>query len=264
MLEAVVLGVVQGVTEFFPVSSSGHLVLGQDLLGIELPGVAFEVSVHLATLCAVGWVYRTRLAELCRGVSRGDRECRSFAGLLAVATVPAALAGLWLDGALASLFESALAAAVFLVLTGFAVWSVRYSARRAGSERPTVFGAVGIGAAQAAAILPGISRSGFTVAAATALGVDARRAADFSFLLSLPAIAGAAVLQLRGAGEAAAAIGAWPLLAGFVAAAASGVVAIRFFLQMVGRGAFHRFAYYCWVVGGVYIIAALTLPQIRG
>ncbi len=262
--EAFVLGVVQGLTEFLPVSSSGHLVLGQALFGVELPGVVFEVTVHVATLCAVCWVYRGRVAALVRGACTGDRASMRDVGLLAVATLPAAAVGVGLRDALEPTFERPVLAATMLLVTGTVVWSIRHLSRRATGARPTAGGALAIGLAQAAAILPGISRSGSTVAAAAAAGVEPRRAAEFSFLLSIPAIGGAAVLQAPDLGEAGLAVGVLPLAVAFAASALSGVFAIRIFLRMLERRVFHRFAWYCWFIGGGYLAAAAIWPALRG
>ena len=262
--EAFVLGVVQGLTEFLPVSSSGHLVLGQALFGVELPGVVFEVTVHVATLCAVCWVYRGRVAALVRGACTGDRASMRDVGLLAVATLPAAAVGVGLRDALEPTFERPVLAATMLLVTGTVVWSIRHLSRRATGARPKAGGALAIGLAQAAAILPGISRSGSTVAAAAAAGVEPRRAAEFSFLLSIPAIGGAAVLQAPDLGEAGLAVGVLPLAVAFAASALSGVFAIRIFLRMLERRVFHRFAWYCWFIGGGYLAAAAIWPALRG
>ena len=262
--EALSLGVIQGLTEFLPVSSSGHLVLGQALFGIELPGVLFEVTVHVATLCAVCWVYRGRLAALIQGVCAADRASMRDVGLLAVATLPAAVVGVGLRGTLEPAFEQPVLAAGMLLVTGVVVWSIRHLSRRGTRARPTAGGALAIGLAQACAILPGISRSGSTVAAATAAGVEPRRAAEFSFLLSIPAIGGAAVLQAPGLAEAGFAIGILPLSLAFAASALSGVFAIRIFLRMLERRVFHRFAWYCWLIGGGYLAAAAIWPALRG
>ena len=265
-LEAFVLGVVQGLTEFLPVSSSGHLVLGQALFGIELPGVVFEVTVHVATLCAVCWVYRRRLAGLIVDACAGDRESLRDVGLLAIATLPAAAAGVGLRGVLEPAFERPVLAAALLLVTGALVWSIGHFSRGNGRTRarPDVGGALAIGFAQACAILPGISRSGSTVAAAVASGVEPRRAAEFSFLLSIPAIGGAAALQAPAIGATGLGIGIGPLLVAFGAAALSGVFAIRIFLRMLERRVFHHFAWYCWFVGGGYLAAAAMWPALRG
>lgn len=263
LFEAVLLGIVQGLTEFLPVSSSGHLVISQALLGLELPGVFFEVVVHLATLCAVCWVYRASLWRLARGVFGRDAALTGYVGLLALATIPAGLVGVGLGDLLAPIFERPVVAAALLLVTGGLVWSIRSFSERAHRQRPRAPDAVGIGFAQALAILPGISRSGSTVAVGTALGIDPARAAEFSFLLSIPAIAGAAVLQLPDLAETGAALGTIPLAGAFVAAAVSGVVAIRIFLRMLERRTFHRFAYYCWIAGAAYLAAAAIWPHLR-
>ena len=259
LLEALVLGLVQGLTEFLPVSSSGHLVLGQALLGIDLPGVTFEVTLHLATLCAVLWVYRGRVGSLAAGAVRGDGASWAYIGLLALASVPAGLAGVLARDWFESAFGRPVFAAALLMVTGFLVYSVRFSSPRADDPTPSARQAVWIGIAQAAAILPGISRSGATVAMGTWRGVEAVAVAEFSFLMSVPAILGAGLLQLGGAGGAGG-TGSIVLAAGFAAALIAGVAAIRLFVRMLEAGAFHRFAWYCWAAGSAYLVAATFLP----
>jgi undecaprenyl-diphosphatase len=179
-LEAALLGLLQGLTEFLPVSSSGHLVLGQALLGIHVPGVAFEVTVHVATLLAVLVVYRSRIVELVRGLLTGDRDSAAYVGLLVVASVPAAAVGLTARPFLEGTFERPSLAAGFLLLSGVFAWSIdRTTHRQAAAgpvrERPNLLGAVVVGLAQALAILPGISRSGSTVAVGAGTGVPCFR-----------------------------------------------------------------------------------------
>ncbi|MCL7971095.1 MAG: undecaprenyl-diphosphate phosphatase [marine benthic group bacterium] len=261
LLEAIVLGIVQGLTEFLPVSSSGHLVLGQAILGIDLPGVTYEVVVHLATLCAVLWVYRGRVAALASGAVRGENSSWTYIGLLLLASVPAGLAGVLARDWFESAFGSPLVAAAMLIVTGFLVYSVRFTSGKARENVPGPAQAVWIGVAQAAAILPGISRSGATVAVGTWRGVDAVAVAEFSFLMSVPAIMGAGLLQLGEAGAGGA--GAPVLAAGFTAALVAGVSAIRLFVKMLESGVFHRFAWYCWAVGSAYLVAAFLLPGLR-
>jgi undecaprenyl-diphosphatase len=262
-LDALILGIVQGLTEFLPVSSSGHLVLGQALLAVDVSGIAFEVTVHLATTVAVLWVYRRRVMELASGTLRGDAGSWSYVGLLALASVPAGLAGLLARDFFESLFERPLAAAAMLLVTGFLVWSVKYSAPGASRDRPGVGAAIWVGMAQAAAILPGISRSGATVAAGTWRGVTATRMAEFSFLLSIPAILGASLLEVEAARAEVAADGGAALGIGFIAALFAGVAAIRIFVSMLQHRTFHWFAVYCWLAGGTYLVAALFLPGLR-
>lgn len=262
--EAAILGVVQGVTEFLPVSSSAHLVLGQAVLGVRSPGVVYEAAVHLATLVAVLWVYRRRVGELAAGAVRGEVEAWTYVGLLALASVPAGVVGLWLRAPIESTFERPVVAACLLVVTGAMVVTLRFTARMAREERPGIGGSLWVGAAQAVAILPGISRSGSTVAAGVWRGVEPARMAEFSFLLSVPAVGGAALLQL-GPGQLEVVTALAPQLAvGFAAAAVSGILAIHLFVRALEAGSFHRFAYYCWAVGGGYLLAAWLWPGLRG
>lgn len=251
--EAIFLGVVQGATEFLPVSSSGHLVISQQLLGIRIPGVVFEVVVHLATLVSILLVYRARVADLVRGTFSGDAGSLRYLGLLLVATLPAAVVGLLWKDQVEALFESPVVPGVALLVTGAFLWTSRWALDRTERPAPSTGSSFLIGLAQACALIPGISRSGSTVVAALWLRVDAEEAAAFSFLMAVPAIAGAAVLQIPDLG-AAGGPDALPLLAGGVAAAITGVLAIRTFVAMLARRSFHFFAPYCWAVGTLYLV----------
>lgn len=264
LIEAFVLGVVQGLTEFLPVSSSGHLVLADALLGLETPGVLVVIALHVATLLAVCWVYRRRIGQLAAGVLHADRDSLVYVGLLVLASVPAAVIGIGFLDALGATFERPVVAAGLLLVTGVIVWTLRFSARRPEPReaiRPS--DAVGIGLAQALALLPGISRSGSTVAAGAGLGLDPACVAEFSFLMSVPAIGGAAILQAPELSAAGASIGTAPLAVAFLAALGSGVLAIRWFVSMLRQRTFHRFAYYCWAVGTLYLVAAWLEPGLR-
>lgn len=254
--EGVLLGVVQGLTEFLPISSSGHLVVVEAALGITTPGVVIEVVLHVATLLAVVIVYRKVLWRLAGGAVVGDRTAWRYIGLLAIGTVPAALAGLFLEEWFERTFQSLLLVGLNFLITGTVLWSTRGRVRHAARPSPSTKGAFGIGMAQALAILPGISRSGTTVAAALWLGVDPVRAAEFSFLLAVPAIAGAAVLQIPNLSGGLASAGALPVAAGFLAALVSGVAAIRLLIFLLRNKAFHRFAPYCWGIGAITILFA--------
>jgi len=257
--EGLVLGIVQGLTEFLPVSSSGHLVVAEALLGLRTPGVFVEVTVHVATLFAVVIVYRERLAGLAVGVVRGGRAAWRYVGLLALASVPAAVVGLLFQDWFERTFDSLHVVGVGFLVTGTALWSTRL-VRPSDQGEPEPGGALAIGLAQALAILPGVSRSGSTVTAGMWVGVDPVRAAEFSFLMALPAIAGAAVLQIPEMADGAASVGVVPLGVSFLAALSSGVFAIRLLVRLLARRAFHRFAPYCWVLGGATLGWALFAP----
>ena len=251
--EALFLGLVQGLTEFFPVSSSGHLAMFKTVLGIqEEGGLVFEIAVHVATLVAIVIFYRKRIAELVSGVLRGHADSIGYAAKLAVATVPAVVVGLTAKDAIEAAFKSPELVALDLLITGALLSTTRWTVPRAKSTTPTFTMAIAIGCAQAFAILPGISRSGTTVVIALALGLAPVAAAEFSFLLGVIAIAGAAVLMLPDL--ASVPVEAYSAIAlGSAAALVAGIAAIWLFIRMLDRQIFHLFAYYAWAVGGLFL-----------
>jgi undecaprenyl-diphosphatase len=253
LLESIILGIVQGATEFLPVSSSGHLVIFQELLGVHTAGVVFEVAVHVATLVSILAVYRTRVSSLAVGAVRRDAESLRYLALLVVATVPAAVVGLLAKDAVEALFDNPVATGVALLVTGLILWSSRTAMPRATGSIPTWGAALLIGVAQAFALVPGISRSGSTVVAALWLGVAPREAAAFSFLMAIPAIGGAAVLQIGDLG-AGGGPGTPALLLGAAFAGVTGVLAIRTFVAMLAKRSFYLFAPYCWVAGALFLV----------
>jgi undecaprenyl-diphosphatase len=249
--QGVLLGLVQGLTEFLPVSSSGHLVLAEALAHVRTPGIFVEVALHVATLGSVLVVYGARLGRVLAGAARGEREARRYLGLLALGTIPAGVAGVLFHRAVEARFHAlAFVGAAFLV-TGAALWSTRGLAAR--RRAPGAWGAVGIGLAQAAAIFPGISRSGSTVSAALWAGVTPAAAAEFSFLLAIPVIAGAALLEARHMVVDIAAVGGAALAVSVVVAFLSGIWSIRFLVALLARGRFYAFAPYCWAVGAAIL-----------
>ncbi len=254
-LEAALLGLVQGLTEFLPVSSSGHLVLLGQWLGADEAGVLLEVALHAATLGAVLVFYRARIAAILAGVLGRDADAWRDVGKLVVATLPAVgfalLARDWIERQ----FESTLTAGIGLLVTGALLWSTRRTLPRAHQETPSWSVAWWMGCAQAMAILPGISRSGATVCAALALGLRPLAAAEFSFLMSTIAISGAVVLQLA---DLEASAVAWDRIGlGAAVAFVSGLAALALFVRLLRSQSFHRFAIYVWVLGAVAIAVSL-------
>lgn len=251
--EALWLGVVQGLTEFLPVSSSGHLVMFQSWLGsVAGGGLVFEVAVHVATWVAIVVFYRARIEELVRGVLSGKPEAWRYASKLGVATLPAVAVGLLARGRVEAAFDTPVVVGVGLLVTGGLLWTTRWTEPRARLGEPGWGAAFVVGLAQALAILPGISRSGSTVAVALALGVAPLAAAEFSFLLGVIAIAGAAVLVLPDAVTHGTL--SWATLSvSFVAALVSGLVALGAFVWLLERRAFYLFAYYDWAVGTAFL-----------
>ncbi|MGI9626688.1 MAG: undecaprenyl-diphosphate phosphatase, partial [Longimicrobiales bacterium] len=161
--ESVVLGFLQGATEFLPVSSSGHLVMGQALMGLELPGVGYEVALHLATLLSVMVVYRARIGGLIKGALTGDRDSLKYIGLILLASVPAAFVGIGFEDFLGQLFDTPWVTGAALMVTGLILWTSRAALRNEPDNKPGALDALLMGCAQAFAIIPGISRSGSTV-----------------------------------------------------------------------------------------------------
>ena len=252
--QGAVLGVVQGLTEFLPISSSGHLVVAQAAVGLSIPGVLVEVTLHVATLLAVLIVYWTRLGELVAGAIRGDRTAWGYVGLLVLGTIPAGAIGLLFADWFERAFDSLLMVGVSFLVTAGILWSTRRIQIVMVKQTPSWTGAFSIGLAQALAVMPGISRSGSTIAAGLWLGLDPVRAAEYSFLLAVPAILGAAILQLPHLSGDLGSVGIGPLAVGFVCALVSGVLAIRALVGLLRKGGFHRFAPYCFLLGIVVIV----------
>ena len=246
-LDALILGIVQGLTEFLPVSSSGHLVMAQTFLGVPAPGVFLEVALHVATLLSVIVVYRVRLLALVVGGARLERDALRYIGMLILATVPVAVIGFLFRTPIEMAFDTPWVTGFMLLATGAILWSTTWGAQERPVTEPRAGQALAMGLAQCLALLPGISRSGSTIAAGLWLKLDGERAAEFSFLMSLPAIAGAAILQATELGGAVTVDG--PLIAAFVTALVAGVAAIKSLVWLVRRRGFHYFAPYVWVVG---------------
>ncbi len=256
LLDSVLLGIVQGLTEFLPVSSSGHLVLTQEILGTQLgKGILFEVAVHLATLFAILIYYRRRVARLAYGTVTRNRHALEYVGKLALGTLPAVAAALFLRSWIEAQFNSLLVVGICLIVTGFLVWSTRFSIAALddqGSDEPGWGAALLIGCVQAIAILPGISRSGSTVAAGLVLGLHPLAAAEFSFMLGMIAMAGAGVLLLPELTSIDANL-LGSIAAGSLAALLSGLAALVAFVWLLRTQRFYAFAWYAWIVGAVTI-----------
>ena len=258
ILHAILLGILQGLTEFLPVSSSGHLAIAQHFLpGFEQPGVLFDVLLHVGTILAVLIAFRREVWQLARAPFARDEEARvgrRILFLLVVGSIPTAIIGLAFKDFFVSMFERITVVAAMLLVTGalllWANWMQRRDGRKA--DRLTLWDALLTGVAQGCAVMPGISRSGATIAALLLRGVDGETAARFSFLLALPAVGGAALLSLKdlppGSFDALPAY-----LAGMAAAFVTGLLAIRWLLGVVRRRRLAGFALYCWLVGGALL-----------
>ncbi len=265
--QAVVIGIVQGFTEFLPISSSAHIVFSEHLLGVTQSGLRFTILVHFGTLLAVCIALWPRLAlvvsgtikglgSLLRGRSPWADENFRWGVYIIVGSIPAGIIGLMFEDHIDRAFGEPRWAAGFLLLTGVILFITVLAKQTHGNV--TLWRAIVIGCAQALAILPGISRSGSTIAAALYLGIERRKAAEFSFLLAMPVILGPAILTIgdlvTASGAESDSSGTLPLVVGTFAALISGVFAIRVLLKFVQQGRLSWFAYYCWVVGGLGLV----------
>jgi len=253
-LEGIVLGLVQGLTEFLPISSSGHLVIVPAVLGWDKPALTFDLVLHLGTLLAVLFSFRRDLLRLLVGLFGGGDDPRSdrrMIGLLALGSIPAGIAGLALGDEFESLFEEPLWACLFWVVTALVLLGVERMIRAGVAAHEVDARRAGwIGLAQAAAITPGISRSGSTIAAGVAQGMTREAAARFSFLLAIPAIVGAVATKVGDVTSGRFEI-TGPVVAGFLAATVSGWLAIEGFLAYLRTHSLRAFAAYLLVAAPV-------------
>lgn len=257
----IALGFLQGITEFLPVSSSAHLVIAQSIApGFEHPAVLYDVLLHCGTLLAVIVYFRKDVLRLVEGLKPGgEASAKKLLAIIIVGTIPTGLIGFFGKARFEALYDAPRTAASMLLVTGAILWiSETFSKPRDSLDNIGFIRASVIGFVQGMAIIPGISRSGSTIAAATILGVRGEDAARFSFLLSIPAILGAVVLQMpqltdpgafNDGNGAAYAIGA-------AAAFSSGLLAIKFLLSAIKFGRFKLFGVYCWIAGAGYLLLA--------
>ena len=246
IIDALILGSLQGMTEFLPVSSSGHLVLGQHFLGLSLPGNFFEVLVHLGTLCSVLVVFRTEILKLIQSIK--SAESKIMLSALVIGTIPAVLIGLSMKDKISQLFENPLAVSFSLILTG--IWLVMTKWFVNQQSNINLKNGFLIGCAQAIAIIPGISRSGATIGVAMLLGISPEKAAKFSFLLAIPAIAGAGLLTAIDIDPAlVSSLSSGTIIAAFFSSFLVGWAALTWLLKLISKGQFHWFGLYCMAIG---------------
>ena len=268
-LQAVILGIIQGLTEFLPVSSSGHLVIFQRLFGLTEPALFFDASVHVGTLAAVIVVFQKEIRTLIISSIRfailfakkkygldsiyKDHDVK-FVLLIMVASIPTGIMGLLFHQKADQLFSSVAIVGGMLIATGFVLWSTRWVKLESKSmDNFSIKDALIIGVVQGIAIIPGISRSGSTIAAGLFLGLSRKTAARFSFLMSIPAILGAEVLSLLN-------LSVQPgftlkvTIIGTVVSCITGYCALKMLIYIVNKGRLYLFAPYCWVAGSLALI----------
>ncbi|HHY11548.1 MAG TPA: undecaprenyl-diphosphate phosphatase [Firmicutes bacterium] len=276
-LQAAVLGIIQGLTEFLPVSSSGHLVLGSRCLGLPSPGLSFSIWVHIGTAVATVVMLHKEIAWLVKSLLAPEtyddrRRALAIAGYIVAASVPAALVGLLLEDLVDSSFSSTMIASAGLIITGC---FLQLSRRKTGpalmerqdrTESPQALTTVTfprslvVGVFQAVAIVPGISRSGLTMTSGIMSGMSREDAARFSFLLSLPAVFGSAVLDVRSALAAQVPVVTAHGLIGSAISFLTGLFALGIVFKTVREGELWKFSYYCWAVGICFLALSFARP----
>jgi undecaprenyl-diphosphatase len=259
LLKAALLGILQGLTEFLPISSTAHLVLASRLLEFDDPGATFNTTIQLGSILAVMWVYRRRLFQMAAGVTSNRAEQR-FATMILVAFIPALIAGAFFSGYVKRvLYESATVIAVSFIVGGIVMLIVERF-----RPRPTVHDAsltpmpkaFTVGAFQALALVPGVSRSGATIVGGMLMGLDRAVAAEFSFFLAMPTMAGAFVHEIwKARHELGSGLGL-EIAVGFVMAFLAALVVVKPFLRFVGRSGFGVFAWYRIAAGTAILVAA--------
>lgn len=263
-LQGIILGVIQGLTEFLPVSSSGHLVLARHLFGTSAPDLFFDTSVHVGTMLAVILVFRRTIGEILRAllvVARSrmgnnpppltaeDARGVRFAFLVVLGSIPTAIIGLAIESLLAEYLASLYLVGGMLLATALLLALTRGRGKTGkGVERFSTAGALVVGGAQGLAVLPGMSRSGATIAVGLLLGLNRKEAAGFSFLLSIPAIIGAQLLSWKNLADGAVTL-APAVWLGSLTAFGVGYLALKVLLKLVHQGRFYLFAPYCLIVG---------------
>ncbi len=255
LVQAIILAIIQGLTEWLPVSSSAHLAIAQILMKVEVP-IIFDILLHIGTLIAVVVYFRKTIIEMIRSIVKFDRRDENFkmAGFVVLASIPTAIIGFSFKGFFEASFSNPFSIGIALIMTGtfFMVCE-----KRLGSAKITAKNAILIGIAQGIAVMPGISRSGSTIGTGLFLGVEREKATRFSFLLSIPAILGAAFFEGKDASFAGLDVGI--VAVSIIVAGIVGYLSIEFMMKYVKRKGLLPFAKYCWVFG----IFCLMLPYIK-
>lgn len=262
MIDSLTLGLLQGLAEFLPISSSGHLVLGKSLLGMKEAGMFFDVMLHAGTLLSIFVVFRKKLLKMIVGFFKKDKEQREYVFYIVLASIPTAIIGLGFKSQLEALFTNPRAVSIALLFTGTLLFLTRWAkpAQEVENAKMNWWKALITGTVQGVACIPGISRSGSTISSMLFLKIDRKFAGEFSFLMSIPAVGGAALLDLihwfecQGANallESCRTAGTFnlALLAGMVVAFVTGIFALRWLLVFVQKGKLHHFAWYVWAAG---------------
>lgn len=259
VLEAIILGVIQGLTEFLPVSSSGHLELAKEILNIssQEQNLLLTISLHAATALSTVFIFRKDLQEILIGLLQFKwNEQFQFSLKIILSMTPAALVGLFFENEIEQLFDGQiLLVGCMLVVTGLLLFLADQAKKT--NRKVSFINALIIGISQAIAILPGISRSGATISTSVLLGIDREKAARFSFLMVVPLIFGKMAKDIMTGSIDTETTTLLPLIVGFIAAFFTGLLACKWMIKLVKNSQLKYFAYYCFIIGGISIATTL-------
>ena len=250
LFEAIILGTIQGLTEFLPISSSGHLVLGQMILDVKIQGNEFEVVTHLGTLVSVLCIFWKEILSLILNIT--DKNTREYIFYIILGTIPAAIIGFGAKSYISELFDSVQLVSGALMVTGL----ILFFSQKVKKNSLTIDAnkALLIGITQAIAIIPGISRSGITICTALALGMSGKNAAKFSFLLAIPVISGAGLLLALDSQSNITLIPLTSLIMAFLSSFVVGYICLKWLLSLLVSGKFYFFGYYCFLIGLIVLL----------
>jgi undecaprenyl-diphosphatase len=260
LVTAALLGAVQGVTEFLPVSSTAHLLVLERLIGFQDPGSVFTITIQFGSILAVMWLYRAKILDVIRGLP-SDPEARRFALMVLVAFIPAAVAALLLEDRIKGLHGSLMVIAMAFVIGGIVMlaverWRPKPTVMRA--DQTSIGRAFGVGVMQAVALVPGVSRSGATIVGGLLAGLDRPAAAELSFFLAMPTMGAAFAHDLWKVRHQLASDRAAEIAVGFVMAFVASALVVKPFLRFVGRSGFAPFAWYRIALGLAMLAWLLT------
>lgn len=244
ILESLLLGTLQGLTEWLPISSSGHLVIAQELLNIQAP-ILFDILLHLATVLVIIIFFRKEILQILKEFPDYNKPHGKLGYYIIISTIPIALVGYFFQDQITLLFSNLKAVGISLLFTGLLLTLTKFSQVK---RNLTLKDSIIIGLSQALAILPGISRSGSTISTGLLLGLDKKQIIIFSFLLVIPAIIGATILEYRTSTLEIS------YLYGFIASFIIGYLTLKLLILIIEKNYFHYFAYYCFILGTLLLI----------
>jgi undecaprenyl-diphosphatase len=256
LLTIILLGIVEGMTEFIPVSSTGHLILAGEIMRVPEGTETFDIVIQLGAILAVVVVYRQKFADVLAGLARRDAGAIRFTRNVLLGFLPSAAIGALAYGAIKAMLNSPMIVAVALLVGGVAMLLIERMVKPAGAQSVEAMGwrtAMGIGFVQCLAMIPGVSRSGATIMGALTMGVERRTAAEYSFFLAIPTMLGATTLALWKARHELGGDQLWAIALGFVISFLVAIVVIRWFLNIVTKRGFAPFAWYRIIVGAAAI-----------